>query len=260
MTDVTPLGLLAAFVGAFLAGAINAVAGGGTLVSFPVLVALGLPPVVANATNTVGVWSGAFGSIWGFRREIGRLDRRLYWFVVPALVGSLIGARLLRILPAHVFDKVVPWLLFLATFLLAVQGAVQRRIGSVEAAARFDGKWVLGAMLLQFVVAVYGGYFGAGMSIMALAILGLLGMTDPLEMAATTSLLGFVINGAAAVSFMAGGLIHWPCAVSMTVGALAGGYGASGVARKIGKAALRRFVVCVGAVLGLFLLARALRQ
>jgi uncharacterized membrane protein YfcA len=260
LNEVPASGLLAAFGGAFLAGAINSVAGGGTLISFPVLLALGLPPVIANATNTMGIWPGSFGSIWGFRREISALDRRLFWFLVPALVGSLTGAWLLRISPPQVFEKVVPWMLLFATFLFSIQSTVQKRFGSVEAAARLDRSWLFAALVLQFGVAVYGGYFGAGMSIMALSILGLLGMTDLLEMSATTSLLGFVINGAAAACFALAGLIHWPCALSMTLGALAGGYGAVGIARRIGKMALRRFVICVGVLLSTVLLVRTLSR
>lgn len=259
MSDVSVPRLIAAFAAAFLAGGINSVAGGGTLISFPVLVALGLPPVMANATNTVGIWPGSFGSIWGFRKEITRLDRRLFWFLPPALVGSLIGAWLLRILPSQVFDSAVPWLILFATFLFAMQGALQTRLGGASG----GGGWVGGrlplALFLQFCVAVYGGYFGAGISIMALSILGLLGMSDLLEMSATTSLLSFVINGAAGICFVSAGLVHWPYALSMTVGALLGGYGATGIARKIGKTALRRFVVCAGVVLSAALFVRTLR-
>jgi len=238
--------LLGAFGAALLAGAINSVAGGGTMISFPILMALGLPPVVANATNTVGIWPGSLGSIWGFRTELGRVNRRMFWLLLPALFGGLAGAVLLRSTPAGVFEKLVPWLILVATLLFIVQAQVQRRLKSVEAARHAGPKWLAIAIAVQLCVAIYGGYFGAGMSIMALSVLGLLGMTDILEMSATTSLLACAINGAAGIVFAIAGLVAWPYALAMTTGALVGGYGAAGVARKIGKVAVRRFVIGVG--------------
>jgi uncharacterized membrane protein YfcA len=238
--------LFGAFGAAFLAGAINSVAGGGTMISFPVLVALGLPPVMANATNTVGIWPGSLGSMWGFRKELSRVNRRMFWLLLPALAGGLAGAILLRSTPPGVFEKLVPWLILFATILFIVQGPVQRRLKSVDAAKHAGPRWLLIAMTVQLGVAVYGGYFGAGMSIMALSVLGLLGMTDILEMSATTSLLACAINGTAGILFAIAGLVVWPYALVMTGGALVGGYGAAGVARKIGKVAVRRFVIFVG--------------
>jgi len=238
--------LSGAFGAAFLAGAINSVAGGGTMISFPALVALGLPPVMANATNTVGIWPGSLGSMWGFRKELGRVNRRMFWLLLPALAGGLAGAVLLRSTPPGVFEKLVPWLILFATILFIVQGPVQRRLKSVDAARHAGLRWLLIAMTVQLGVAVYGGYFGAGMSIMALSVLGLLGMTDILEMSATTSLLSCAINGTAGILFAIAGLVVWPYALAMTTGALIGGYGAAGIARKIGKVAVRRFVIFVG--------------
>ncbi len=259
MFEVSPTSLSLAFGAAFIASGLNSVAGGGTMISFPVLIGLGLPPVIANATNTVGIWLGAFGSIWGFRREIAGLERNYFWFLLPAFLGSIVGAWLLRALPGHVFEKAVPWLVLFATCLFAVQSAVQKRVGSHDSSVRSSRRYLGVALVLQFAVAVYGGYFGAGMSIMSLSVLGLLGMTNVLEMSATTSLLAFVINGIAGLCFIWAGLVHWPCVLCMALGALAGGYGGAGLARKIGKVALRRFVVCVGAVFCIVLFARAFR-
>ena len=256
MPIVDPPHLLGAFGAAFLAGAINSVAGGGTMISFPVLVALGLPPVIANATNTVGIWPGSLGSIWGFRKELGQVHRRMFWLLVPALVGGLSGAWLLRSTPAGVFEKMVPWLILFATTLFIVHAPVQRRLRSVEAARHAGAKWLAVACIVQLGVALYGGYFGAGMSIMALSVLGLLGMTDILEMSATTSLLACAINGAAGILFACVGLVAWPYALAMTTGALCGGYGAAGVARKIGKVAVRRFVIGVGLTISVVMFVR----
>ena len=256
MPVIDTIHVLSAFGAAFLAGAINSVAGGGTMISFPVLVALGLNPMVANATNTVGIWPGSLGSIWGFRKELGRVNRRMFWLLVPALVGGLAGALLLRFTPPATFAMMVPWLILFATLLFIVQAKVQQRLRSVEGARHAGAKWLTFALIVQLGVAVYGGYFGAGMSIMALSVLGLLGMTDMLEMSATTSLLACAINGSAGIVFICTGLVAWPYALAMTTGALAGGYGAAGIARKIGKVAIRRFVIFVGVTITLIMFVR----
>jgi hypothetical protein len=243
---VDPLHLLGAFGAAFLAGAINSVAGGGTLVSFPVLVALGLPPVVANATNTVGIWPGTIGSIWGFRSELGRVNRRMFWLLIPAVGGGIVGAWLLRSAPPGVFERLVPWLILFATVLFILQAPVQRMLRSVEAAKHGGGGWLAAAMAAQTGIAIYGGFFGAGMSIMALSVLGMIGMTDILEMNALTSLLSCATNGVAGILFGMTGLVCWPYVAAMVLGALVGGYGAAGIARRIGKTKVRGFVIFVG--------------
>ncbi len=226
------------------------------MITFPVLIALGLNPVMANATNTVGIWSGSLGSMWGFRKELGGVPRRMFWLLVPAFVGGLAGALLLRITPPHAFEAMVPWLLLFATVLFIVQTSVQRRLKSVEAARHAGAKWLAVALAVQFGVAIYGGFFGAGMSIMALSVLGLLGMTDILEMSVTTSLLACATNGSAGILFAWAGLVAWPYALAMTAGSLAGGYGAVGIARKIGKIAVRRFVILVGVAITAILFVR----
>lgn len=243
--------LSGAFGAAFLAGAINSVAGGGTMISFPVLVALGLPPVIANATNTIGIWPGSLGSMWGFRAELRRVNRRMFWLLIPALVGGITGAVLLRKTPPGVFDKLVPWLILFGTLLFIIQAPVQKALKSVQAAEHAGTGWMTCAIFAQLAVSIYGGYFGAGMSIMMLSVLGLIGMTDILEMASMTSLLACATNGIAGVLFAATGLVNWPFVAAMVAGALLGGYGAAGVARKIGKVAVRRFVISMGVVITL---------
>ncbi len=250
--------LLGAFGAAFFAGAINSVAGGGTMLTFPVLLALGLPPVVANATNTVGIWPGSIGSLLGFRKELAALPKRLLWLLLPAFFGGLLGALTLRYTPESVFERAVPGLILFATLLFVVQAKLQRGPQAANEALFLQGGKLALAVLLQFGVAIYGGYFGAGMSIMALAVLGFIGMSDMLAMSATTSLLGFAINGAAGAIFIGAGLIAWPYALAMTLGSLFGGYGAAGIARRIGKPLLRRFVILVGFCISAALFARML--
>jgi uncharacterized protein len=248
--------LAAAFLAAFLAAAINSVAGGGTLVSFPVLVWLGLPSVVANATSALGIWPGSLGSLWGFRRELASAERWARWLVLPCLAGGAVGAWLLRSTSPATFDAAVPFLVLLATVLFSVRGAVQRWLGGRS--GRAGGlRFGLGVALVPiFVVGVYGGYFGAGMSIMMLSALGALGMTDILEMNALTSLFSLCVNGAAIVLFIAAGLVYWPFVLVMAVGSLAGGYGAAGAARRLGKQVVSRFVLVVGFTVSAIFFAR----
>jgi uncharacterized membrane protein YfcA len=259
-THLDALHLTAAFAAALLAAAVNSVAGGGTLISFPVLVGLGLPPIAANATSTVGIWPGSLGSIWGFRGELRRADPRMRVLVLPCLLGGAAGALLLRATTTAVFDTLVPFLVLFATVLFALRGTLQARLqraaGGGEEAPGPRRRWP--GIAAALAVAVYGGYFGAGMSIMNLAMLGMLGMTDLLEMNALTSLFALCVNGVAIALFAAAGLVDWPVALAMAAGALLGGYGAAGVARRIGRKALARFVIAVGLVVSAIFFARML--
>jgi uncharacterized membrane protein YfcA len=261
---------LVAFAAAFVAGAINSVAGGGTLITFPSLIWIGLPSVTANATSTVATWPGSLGSIWGYRRELKGLTSHSYVLIVPSLLGGIIGAVLLRMTPSHLFDRLVPFLILFATFLFMLQEPVQRmiRLGAAgpgptrgSRAWVADGHagakgWVLGAIVFQLFVAVYGGYFGAGIGILMLAALGILGYTDIHQMNGLKNLLALAINGVAALYFISMAMVRWPEAIIMAVGAVVGGYGGAGVARKIGPKGVRRIVVIVGFGMALSLLLR----
>jgi uncharacterized membrane protein YfcA len=251
------LGHLVAFAAAFVAGAINSVAGGGTLVTFPALIWIGLPSVTANATSTVAIWPGSLGSMWGYRRELMGLTSQSYVLIVPSAAGGIIGAVLLRLTPAHVFDRLVPLLILFATFLFMLQEPVQRLIRRGTADAHAGAKsWVIGAIIFQLFVALYGGYFGAGIGILMLAALGILGYTDIHQMNGLKTLLALAINGVAALYFISMGMVRWPEAIIMAVGAIVGGYGGAGVARKIGPTGVRRIVVIVGFGMTLSLLLR----
>jgi uncharacterized protein len=236
--------LAAACAAAFLAGGINSVAGGGTLISFPTLIWLGLPSITANATSTVAIWPGSLGSIWGFRRELGQTDPRMRTLCISSLVGGGLGAMLLRLTPPSVFDHLVPFLLLFATLLFTVQGPIQQRLKKRKGAAH--EVWLPGALALQLAVAIYGGYFGAGVSIIMLSCLGILGLTDILQMSALTSLFSLCINGVASLLFISTGMVNWQYVLPMALAAVMGGYGAAGLARRIGRTAVRRFVITVG--------------
>lgn len=255
MIPAGPVQYVAAFAAAFLAGAINSVAGGGTLVTFPMLLWLGLPSVTANATNTVAIWPGSLGSLWGFRRELGQTDPKMRWLIIPCLLGGGAGALLLRMTPPGIFDRLVPFLILFATVLFSLQPIIQRWLGH-----RASG-WFVGAIFFQFLVGVYGGYFGAGMGIMMLTALSLMGMTDILKMNALTSLFALCINGVAAALFIGAGMVYWPFVLIMAAGAVLGGYGAAGIARRVGKTAVRRCVIGIGYTIAVVLFVRmAMRQ
>ena len=253
---VTPAHLVLAAIAAFLAGAINSVAGGGTLITFPTLMALGLPPVIANATNTVAIWPGALGSLWGFRREFGETDVKMRWMVIPSLAGGAAGAALLRVTPPNVFERLVPVLILFATVIFTLRAPIQRLIRSSHPEAHHSLKWFLMALAFQLFVGLYGGYFGAGMSIMMLTSLSILGMSDLLKMNALTSLYSLCINGIASLLFIWAKMVFWPYVLTMAIAAILGGYGAAGVARKVGSDRIRVFVIFVGFSISAFLFYR----
>jgi uncharacterized membrane protein YfcA len=236
----------AAFGSAFLAGAINSIAGGGTLVSFPTLIWLGLDSVTANATSTVAIWPGTVGSAWGYRRELRTAEPRFLAMIGPSLAGGLLGAWLLRFTPPSVFDRLVPFLILFATLLLMVQDLIQRRLKTADAKAHHSTKWFVGGMLFQFAVGVYGGYFGAGIGILMLAALAILGLEDIHEMNSLKVIFGGSINGIAAVYFIVQNMVRWPYVLLMAVAAILGGWGGAGTARKLGRTAVRRIVIMIG--------------
>ena len=234
-------------IAAFFAGAVNSVAGGGTLISFPALLALGLPSIAANATSTVAIWPGTIGSMWGFRREVATSSPRHRWLALPCLMGSVIGALLLRCTPVALFNRLVPFLILFATALFTAQAPANKRLqrashgGGAHRTARTVGAW-----LGLFGVGIYGGYFGAGMSIMLLTALAVMGLEDILTMSALTSLYSFFVNGVASGIFIGLHMVVWPYVLGMMATALVGGYAAAGVARRVGRVMVRRFVIAVG--------------
>ena len=210
------------FAGA-LAGAINAVAGGGSFISFPALLFTGVPPVPANATNTLALWVGttASGSAYRNRQHLPR--RVMVPLIVTSVMGGLAGAVLLIKTPAQTFLRVLPWLLLGATLLFTFGRHLTKRI-SVGIARESSNAAITGASVFELLVAVYGGYFGGGIGIMNLAMLAALGMTDIHAMNFLKVILGGIINGVATLTFVATRAIVWPQALVMTAGAMIGGY------------------------------------
>lgn len=247
---------LVVFLAAFVAGAINSVAGGGTLITFPSLIWVGLASTIANATSTVAIWPGSLGALWGYRRDLRGLPPATYLLIVPSAIGGIIGAVLLVMTPTAVFDRLIPLLILFATLLFMLQDPVQRAIKTTGKAHAGSKGWLIGALLFQFLVSLYGGYFGAGIGILMLAAFGIMGFTEIHQMNGLKNFLALCINGIAAVYFIGSGMVSWPHALVMAVGAIMGGIWGAGVARRIGPTSVRRIVVAVGFTMALSLLLR----
>jgi uncharacterized protein len=241
-------------IAAFAAGAINSIAGGGTLLSFPALVWIGVNPVMANATNTFALWPGSFAAMVGFRRELGNVRRWLLLLTIPALLGGATGGVLLLHTSMATFTRLVPFLILGATLLLAGQELITRRLGLVARAHENPSAgWITIVVIFQFLVGIYGGYFGAGIGILILAALGLIGLTDMHEMNGLKNLLAICINGVAAIYFAWSGAVVWKDGFIMAVAAIIGGYLGARVARRLGRTFVRRSVVVIGLAMGIAL-------
>jgi hypothetical protein len=230
---------------AVLGGALNSVAGGGSFISFPALLFTGVPPIPANATNTIAVWTAAAASGGAYRKRLDVPWRVLVPLLAASLVGGLAGAVLLLKTPAQTFMRVLPWLILGATvlFVFGKRLTGERRSPLAHEASTAA---LAGAAAFQLVVGVYGGYFGGGMGIAMLAMLATLGMTDIHAMNALKSVMGFVINGVAVVTFIVARAVYWRQGIVMIIGGMAGGYLGAHYAQKLPQAWVRAFVVLVG--------------
>ncbi len=239
---------IAGLVSAAVAGgAINAVAGGGTLVTFPTLLFFGMDSISANATSTLALVIGTSGGIYGYRQHLQAIRRWLVRFVPVSLLGGLIGALLLTWTGNRVFSRLVPFLILFATVLFLAQGLFRQLAGRGYDRGQPQARVSLwGAILFQFGVAIYGGYFGAGIGILMLASLGFIGLRHIHEMNTLKTVLGSLINVVAAVWFIAAGLIHWPEAALMTAGAVAGYFLGSHYAQRLPQPWVRRLITTIG--------------
>jgi uncharacterized membrane protein YfcA len=256
---MSPIRLLAVAIAAAVGGMVNAIAGGGTLLTFPALIALGVPPLTANATSTVALWPGALSSMYGYRAHLRGLQRWAMIFAIPSLLGGLLGAWLLLNTPQSRFESIVPWLVLGATFLFAIQGPVMRRVRPSSDAPRRDDRTFAprhgaAALFWQFLVGVYGGYFGAGIGILMLAVLGFMGFSDIHRMNGLKNWGGLCMNFVAAAMFAFSGIVDWAVALAMAVGAISGGYAAAHLAQRVPQFIVRRAIIGVGIASGLWLM------
>jgi uncharacterized membrane protein YfcA len=242
---MTPGQLAALVASSFGAGVMNAIAGGGTILTYPTLLFLGESPITANATSTVALWPGAASSMYGYRREVAENRGWLRRLFLPSLIGGALGAVLLLKTPPRTFGRLAPFLILFATILFMLQGAIARWRGRMGAGRRSGAQFAV-AWIFQFGVSVYGGYFGAGIGILMLAVLGFLGLQDIHAANGIKNFFGMCINGVAAGYFIVRGAVDWPAALVMVVGAILGGYAGARFARRIGRERARAAVILIG--------------
>jgi len=238
------------------AGAINSVAGGGSFLTFPALVFTGMPSIAANATCTMAVWPGSMASVGAYRDDIKRGRHVLPGLLSVSIIGGLLGACVLLKTPQHTFDRLLPWLLLTATFIFAIGGQVSLRLREHAVRTGRTAHVAVLTWLIQLVIATYGGYFGAGMGILMLAMLSFAGMTDIHAMNGIKTVLGAALNGMALIAFVWAHLIVWPQAFLMMSGAIVGGYGGAYLARRTNPKIIRQLVIGIGAAMTVYFFLR----
>lgn len=226
-----------------LGGAVNAIAGGGTFFTFPALIAAGLDPLTANVSNAVAIYPGHAAAVPAYRAELAAAGRVALRRGAVAALGGLAGAALLLWAGAAVFAGLVPWLLLAATALFAAGPALGR------AAARLGGQGGAGGLAVVFVFCVYGGYFGAGLGVLLMAALAIVGVADLQQANAQKNLIATVVTTVSVAVFVAAGAVAWPQTIVVMAGAAAGGYGGARLARRVPARLLRGLVVAVGLAL-----------
>jgi uncharacterized protein len=233
---------LVPIVAAFLAGAMNSVAGGGSFLSFPALIFAGVPSIPANATNSAAMWVGTIGGARGYWVDVKPHKRLLYSVAAVSSIGALIGACLLLLTPATTFNRLIPWLLLFATIVFAASPLLTKpHQGDPE-----HQGWQL---VVQFLVSIYGGYFGAGMGILMLAVLSFSGLPSFNSTNGMKNVLSVAINGVALIPFLIARVVDWRFALPMCVMALLGGYFGAKFFRRISQKAARAIVITIGVVM-----------
>jgi uncharacterized membrane protein YfcA len=241
------------------AGVVNALAGGGSLISFPVLTALGLPPLIANLTNTVALTPGYLGAAWAQRQQLAGQGKRVCRLVPAAILGGLMGGWWLLGSEEEIFESVVPWLILFGTALLALQAPLKRLLRPSDSAPpkalRRRQAWGI-AVVAIVLSGVYGGYFGAGLSVIFLAVLGLAFDDNLTRLNGLKQLLSLATNGSAALLLGASGRVHWGMALAVALGSAIGGELGGALANRVDGDVLRWLVVTLGAAIGLWMLWR----
>lgn len=240
------------FCAAVMAGVLNSLGGGGSYITFPMLIVTGMPPIIANATNTLAVWVGTLSSVAAYRNDIKRSRCLLPVLGLASLLGGEIGAVVLLRTPEMVFSALIPYLLLLATTLFAMSGKITRHLYKHRGIHMGVG----GAILMQLAVAFYGGYFGGGMGIIVLALLAMVGLSDMHEMNAIRSVLGALINGSAVAVFILCGKIAWPQALVMMAGAVLGGYAGALFFKRVHPELMRKIVISIGVIMTIYFFIR----
>jgi len=262
VATLTPFRLGLVALAAVGGGFMNSIAGGGTLLTFPALIGLGVPPLMANATSTVALWPGLLTAVRGYRDALHGAGAWTVRWAIPSLLGGGVGAVLLLLTPERKFADSVPWLIWAATLLFVVQGPMMR--WAFGHAARVDHSVALpaprfGFLVLQFFFSIYGGYFGAGNGILMLAALGMAGLTNIHTMNGLKGWGALNLNVVAVAIFAFSGIVNWPVALAMAVGAAAGGLIGARLAQRVGQVWVRRSIIAIGIGAGAWQLIEQLR-
>jgi len=245
------------FLAALVGGAINAVAGGGSFVTFPTLLFTGVPPVNANATNTVALWPGQVASIGAYRRQFGNLSwKTITPLLVTGVLGGVLGGWTLLKTPQTTFLRLVPWLMLAATIIFAMSGRVTRWVRQRSTSGEHHEFNTGRGVVIQSFIAFYIGYFGAGAGILILAMLALLGMDEIHTMNALKALLTTVSNAVAMLLFIAAHAVYWPETILMVVASMLGGYFGAHYAQKTKPEYVRAIVIAIGFTLSIYYFAR----
>ncbi|MCC7161311.1 MAG: sulfite exporter TauE/SafE family protein [Anaerolineae bacterium] len=245
------------FLAAVAAGAVNAIAGGGSLISFPALVGFGVPAKLANTTNNAALWPGSVAGLIGFWEEAKRAKKLVLFLAVPSFIGGLLGAFLLAQTPEALFRQLTPFLILFATLLFAARDFFTK---FTRRGARNEDQ-ITGAggavgFILQLVIATYGGFFGAGQSIMMMAAFSIMGVRDIHEINGLKTASAVIVNGVALAYFISQDLIIWRLAIWMGIGAIIGGYAAARISKRINQDVLRWVVIVIGLIVSAVLFIR----
>lgn len=237
-----------------VAGLVNAVAGGGALLVYPLLLSLGIPPIVANASTTLTLWPGALSSAYGYKKYIKKIPKRYFWLLLPSAVGGIIGAVILRKTSNHNFATIAPWLIILGVVLIGIQPIIHKRLTKKKKKLKKTSalNLVLVAIPL-FGMAIYGGYFGAGFGIVMLALLGFTKLSDIHQMNGLKNLSGASINFVASIYFIYYGLINWHYIPILLVGSVIGGYFGATYSNKLPASLIRKIIIVIGVGVAVYL-------
>jgi uncharacterized membrane protein YfcA len=244
--EITLLTAILLFGTGLWAGAINSVAGGGTFFSFPILLLLGMPPILANTTNKFALWFASIAGVTGFWKEIKAQKERLLFFFTCGFIGSLIGSLVLLATPAATFESMIPWLMLAATLLFAFGKRIVRTFHNAHAIPK------PATAVGQTLIGIYGGFFAAGMGMLMMALYELSGIKSVNEMNGLKTFVGLGINGISALTFLALGAIDWRVALILMAGALIGGYGGAILSKKVPDYILRNLIIGYGVVMTLY--------
>jgi uncharacterized membrane protein YfcA len=239
---VTLLHALTIFAAGLAAGCINTIVGSGSLITFPVLLALGYPPVMANVSNTVGLVPGSASGAYGYRRELNGQRTRVLWLSIAAVIGAITGGLLLLVLPAETFEIVVPALIAIACVLVVIQPRLSNWLGGRRRHPH-GGPWLWLGVLAT---GVYGGYFGAAQGVVLMALLAIFLDEDLQRVNAVKNVLAGIVNGSAALLFIAIAHVNWAIVVCIAVGSTLGGFLGASIGRRLPPLVLRVIIVIVG--------------